>query len=153
MMRKAMILLVVLLLLIAIGVGVLVFALVSPVYAEEVINIPTVINLTEEEWFQMLHDFQTNQDCYIMVSENEELFIAVVCYGPSESDALSVDTIVYNKEQQKALWIGGNVDITAEVLKILEDIGIQYPEQYIHQEERLGFDEFKLFDIGEEIHW
>ena len=151
MMKKAIILLIVLEVLIAIMVGVLVYVLVTPALAEDSIDIPTMINMSEEQFFEMLREVNQKYDCHIKVSNNDELLIALVLYGTSTPDEYTIDTIVYNKEQKQALWINGNVDITAGVLKTIESIGLENPEQYICEEKTLGFDEFKIFELGEEI--
>lgn len=131
----------------------LLVANIGVTYAEEAINIPTLINLEENGFFQLLHDINQRYDCHIKVSQTDELLIAVVCYGPETPDEYTIDTIVYNKLQLKALWIDGNADITAGVLKTVENIGIETPEQYVHEDVLLGFDAFKILRLGEEIDW
>lgn len=132
---------------------ILLVSYVAVAYADDLnVNFPTFVNLSEKGFFKMLREYREKWNCYIEVSKTEELLLAVICYGPETPDEYTIDLVVYNKTQEKALWIG-DFDITSENLKSLEDIGIDNPKQYIHEDVRLGIDVFKVFCLGEEINW
>ena len=136
----------------ALTVLLLLVSSVAVATAEEDVNIyiPTTVNVSEETFLRVLKKLEGDQ-CYIKVSQTDELMLAVICYGPETPDEYTIDMIVYNKSQRNVLWIGGDTDITTENLQTMEAIGLENPKQYIHEDELLGFDLFKILRIGEEI--